>query len=903
MKLHYKYLLLLLFAQFLSNNSLYGQSNFWPLGNKVALDFIHDPPELLMIKTHSDKFTGTTISAPNGRSLFYDNNDFLFDKDNDSIFGSYAEQHYFTFGPNLERILLPSVGKLKGSCFYVSTKIKNSNSNYLTYTEVDMYANQGKGKIIEKDKIFGDFYFGNFGMAATYHTNGKDIWLVLVSGTDSVYSFLLTENGFQPPVISNLNTLTKFKTSVTGLSFSNNGNKLAISRQSQGTNNPGAPQFGSYLHIADFDKSTGRINKVNQVEKYEDSNVGLASYQFFAVAFSPNDSFLYLADPRNERIVQYETYAKNVQGSAVLLFQPGIINMRLAANGKIYALANYGKIKPALWTIYEPDKKGSLCRIIKNNNIKLPEYNIALPNIFNSYTRIKFSTGEACEKTVFHNLSDTNYFRHFTWYFGDGDSAVGLNVTHAYKSTGKYLVKLKAAIPEGYFAWYSDTVHFQAKDMVKARFGFKANTGCQWVGFSFTDSSVYNKNKPGVKPQWLWHFGDGETSTLQNPKHIYTKPGKYLIKLIFTDGFCTDTFLNTQEITIISAPKPGFTVSQNSGCAPLKVMVADKSQGQVIKYNYTFGDGRNDTINNPQVTFTKPGTYKIMQALTGPTGCITYDSAEIQVFTPLDISRKLDIHVATVKSNNSVSIHWQKIPHAATYHLSRSTDSFTWISLPALRDTFYTDNEVNTQTQSYFYRLVYMDSCGNTSLTGEKSRTILLRTTSNEPQNISLSWNFYQGRQMSDHKPEFHSGDTLWQILNTGTEQNFVHDDYAKGERIFSCYRVKATASADTNIYSYSNVSCVPLKSLYFIPNAFSPDNDGLNDYFEIETIGVISAEISIYNRLGVKVYETYAPEKISWDGKFKNKPLPVGLYHYTLIVTGSNFEKTYKTGIINLIR
>ena len=88
-----------------------------------------------------------------------------------------------------------------------------------------------------------------------------------------------------------------------------------------------------------------------------------------------------------------------------------------------------------------------------------------------------------------------------------------------------------------------------------------------------------------------------------------------------------------------------------------------------------------------------------------------------------------------------------------------------------------------------------------------------------------------------------------------------------------------------------------------FVPNAFSPNNDGLNDKFELkgEVMQTINRFI-IYNRYGQVVFSTNK-QQISWDGTFNNKNVDAGVYFYQLRYTCSNGVQTIKKGEIHLIR
>jgi gliding motility-associated-like protein len=91
-------------------------------------------------------------------------------------------------------------------------------------------------------------------------------------------------------------------------------------------------------------------------------------------------------------------------------------------------------------------------------------------------------------------------------------------------------------------------------------------------------------------------------------------------------------------------------------------------------------------------------------------------------------------------------------------------------------------------------------------------------------------------------------------------------------------------------------------KTGFFIPNAFTPNNDGKNDCFRIPNAeGGISYELAVFNRYGERVFFSRDPSEC-WNGRFKGSELPIGTYAYYLNLTTS-CEVIRKKGVVNLIR
>lgn len=87
-----------------------------------------------------------------------------------------------------------------------------------------------------------------------------------------------------------------------------------------------------------------------------------------------------------------------------------------------------------------------------------------------------------------------------------------------------------------------------------------------------------------------------------------------------------------------------------------------------------------------------------------------------------------------------------------------------------------------------------------------------------------------------------------------------------------------------------------------FLPNAFSPDGDGVNDVFLGKGFGIVSLNMQVFNRWGQLMFETNDADK-GWDGLFNGQPVPAGVYSYSLVATGLFNTNFATTGTIQLIR
>ncbi|MFH1756395.1 MAG: PKD domain-containing protein, partial [Candidatus Latescibacterota bacterium] len=149
-----------------------------------------------------------------------------------------------------------------------------------------------------------------------------------------------------------------------------------------------------------------------------------------------------------------------------------------------------------------------------------------------------------------------------------------------------------------------------------AAFTGSPTSGLVPLTVNFTDQST------GSPTSWSWTFGDGGTSTAQNPSHQYTAAGSYTVSLTATNAYGSDGETKTNYITVTVPPPPvaAFTGSPTSGTVPLTVNFTDQSTGSPTSWSWTFGDGGTSTAQNPSHQYTAAGTYTVSLTATNANG-------------------------------------------------------------------------------------------------------------------------------------------------------------------------------------------------------------------------------------------------------------------------------------------
>ena len=143
-------------------------------------------------------------------------------------------------------------------------------------------------------------------------------------------------------------------------------------------------------------------------------------------------------------------------------------------------------------------------------------------------------------------------------------------------------------------------------------------TNCQNQS-QFQDSSLVTAGTP--INVWNWDFGDGQTSNLQHPTHNYAASGNYNVSLIVTNmGGCSDTV----EYVITTIPIPQVSFNSSPVCPNDVSSFFDASgsmNGPITSWNWNFGDGTTDTIQNPVHIYNLPGTFPVTLIVTDSLGC------------------------------------------------------------------------------------------------------------------------------------------------------------------------------------------------------------------------------------------------------------------------------------------
>jgi PKD repeat protein len=203
------------------------------------------------------------------------------------------------------------------------------------------------------------------------------------------------------------------------------------------------------------------------------------------------------------------------------------------------------------------------------------------------------------------SASDLVYF----WDFGDGSTSDLPEPVHTYGCGGDFWIFLEVNDPvSGCYAYAYDYVYVEG-EVIAPTFTYVVN-----------GSTVsFMANAPGAE-SYLWDFGNGDQSTVQNPTYTYQCAGGQSVSLMVTDangcqGFYWDFFEVAGELLPVD-----FTYSVNG----LNVSFTGPVGGGVNSWYWYFDDGNSSDLQNPSHTYSCPGTYYVEVSVSNDAGCYNY---------------------------------------------------------------------------------------------------------------------------------------------------------------------------------------------------------------------------------------------------------------------------------------
>lgn len=492
------------------------------------------------------------------------------------------------------------------------------------------------------------------------------------------------------------------------------------------------------------------------------------------------------------------------------------------------------------------------------------------------------------DKTIYSSQDKVTWL----WDFGDQQSSTQQHPVHQYAKGGNYEVTLLVTNQYGCSNSFRKTIFINEP----ASLSFENERSCTSDIVTFSAKAL-----SGQVSSWEWDFGDSSNDLSQKFKmvaqHQYAHPGTYqvVLKALSREG-CLSV---VKKDVIISGdnPLPKFKIAMSAICGDNQLIVTNQStnlEGIISKLEWFFDYGGNLSFTlidaNPQADkvyeFKYPSLPQdkeyqvVLRAYSGVNCYRETTPVKIKVYGEPALSFKLDKQICVnaepfklAAENKTTAITGQEkiagdgvaagVFDPEKAGVGRHELVYTFLSASGCTDTLKRYIEVVAKPE------LVEEKTFDILLGGEKQLDLKL----NPGGNVSYQWYPSAGLSADNILNPIVSPEMSTRyILTLSNEAGCVNS-----------YEVQVNVHLDPDI-----------------PNAFSPNGDGINDKWNIKYLETfVNADIRIFNRYGQEVFYSKRYTD-AWDGKMKGQDLPVGVYYY--IIEPHNGRAKY-SGSLTLLR
>ncbi|MEM6272030.1 MAG: PKD domain-containing protein [Bacteroidota bacterium] len=540
-----------------------------------------------------------------------------------------------------------------------------------------------------------------------------------------------------------------------------------------------------------------------------------------------------------------------------------------------------------------------------------------------------FDQTVGCPPTVV-NFTDQSYsdttIVSWQWNFGDGSQQFIQNPSHTYITPGSYTVTLIVTNAIG----CTDTIAIPTIDIfdqfapgvppiLMATVESNTTDSISWLAYSGADFSHYVLYWETPTGSNIWTPIDSFFNVLDTTyTHVglNTLDNSYCYKLQVVDvcGFRSSLDSSRTHCTIDLEAAPGLDqailtwtpyVGWDSVAFYNVYRVSDYNQANAQLIGSVVG-GITTYIDSAVVCY-EDYCYRVQAIQQG--GFLETAWSDTSCATPIHIAAPLplDMCSASVVGDSAVQLTWTVPPglEIASIFLEKSTDGQTFGQIAVLNptQTAFFDLDVRVQDQSYYYRISYIDSCGDLSPYSNLARTIVLDA---EMQNApNLNWNQYEewpGGILNSRIEVLNDLTRAWEFVDVTPETILSYiDNLTSFDQPIYCYRVSAEENGG-GCRSVSNIACVPVGPTLFAPNAFTPNGDDLNETFELKGVYIADYNLQIFDRWGSLIFESNSLD-VQWDGRWRDRPCQEGAYVWVANARGFDGTVIQRRGTVTLLR
>lgn len=575
---------------------------------------------------------------------------------------------------------------------------------------------------------------------------------------------------------------------------------------------------------------------------------------------------------------------------------------------------------------------------------------------------VSFISDSVClgESISFINTtSSTSSNVTYTWNFGDGGTSSLYAPVYTYGAVGYYTVTLQAQVSGGTSGCVASTQRGVRIYEVPA-VDFTFSNVCQADSAMFTNLTSYSTGLSSMT--FDWDFGDGYTSSLESPAHLYLTPTNYAVELTGTslEG-CSNS--NDYIISIYNMPTANYSYSDVCFGALMNFTSSSSITTGTLSYDWDFGDASTATVENPVHLYTADQSYDVELIVTSNHSC-TDTVVKTVVVHPLPVVKfgvdaVCDGITSSFSDSSSVSsgfitnYNWDFSDGSSSTsqnpsHLFLNVGNYN-VTLSTTTNNGCVDDttQVVTVNPLPVADFEITDACLGYDVDFDNTSSIQFGS-------LSYAWDFGDGNSSTATSPQnLYTLAGFYPVKLVATSTENCLDSVVKYAEVFALPVVNA--GLDTSVsqgftvqlngynaaaagYSWTPSSTLDNSFIYnpeatpnetttysllvvdengcknsdslvvevindyklFIHNIITPDGNGQNDIWKITNIETFeSADVYIYDRWGSEVLKVQGYQN-DWEGVKGTDQLPDGTYYY--MIEFSDSDKVYK-GSLTVLR
>ncbi|GAA0525306.1 Ig-like domain-containing protein [Chitinophaga japonensis] len=399
----------------------------------------------------------------------------------------------------------------------------------------------------------------------------------------------------------------------------------------------------------------------------------------------------------------------------------------------------------------------------------------------------------------------------------------------------------------------------------------------------------------------VWIHGRSYYRFELQAEYEFTATGQYTVPVAFTHPVienCASTVEVELTVNVVGSPVADFDIAY-SGCmndvAQFTPDVSAENGDVVNRFLWNFGDSTTSIEQAPVKEYTAPGNYTVTLRAITQEGCVADTAKPLEAKEVAVFSFVQDTVIACPGTGVTLAV-----ADPATGVV------YNWYDALSGGDLVHTGSSLTiaplTATQTY-YVSADLNGCVSrprqavTGLLAPAIAVPVLRVDSLRPDRVRFAWDAVPG---ADSYQVSTNNGTTWITPSSGPQGLFHIIAGLQGGTAVSLM-VKAIDPNGCGDGISEALLTHTLPGQLFIPNAFTPNGDGLNDLFKVEGY-VRSVQLQVFNQWGEKVFES-ADQARGWDDSYKGTLQPSGVYIYVCSIILDDGSKVLKKGAIHLIR